>query len=146
MRNRWRLILPILGVLLFAGVTFASLHPRRAYQKDPSRYLYWSSIQLDSDPLHRQPEIPAPCEDAEGGCVGWDPITVERTPGLLPGLLMLSACPAFMVGMRLVRAIGRHGISEVSSFMTFMPVLVAAWYYGVGWLIDRWLHKRRQNH
>jgi hypothetical protein len=142
---RWKIFLPVVGLLLFAGVTVESLHRRRAYQKDPGRYLYWSSIQLDSDPLHRQPEVLAPCKDAEGGCASWDPIIVERVPGLLPGLLMLSAYPAFIVGLRLVRALGRHGLSEISSFMVVVPVLVAGWHYGIGWAVDYWIYKRRQN-
>lgn len=143
MRNRWRLILPVIGLLLFAGVTVEALHRRRFYQKDPGRYLYWSSILLDPDPLNRQPQITTPCKNAEADCVSWDPVVEWVSPGLLPGLLMLSACPAFIVGLRLVHALGRRGISEISSFMAVMPVLIAGWYYAVGWLIDRWAYKRR---
>jgi hypothetical protein len=58
---------------------------------------------------------------------------------------MLSAIPAFVVGMGFVRTLGHHGVNEVSSFMVVMPVLVAAWDYAVGYLIDRWMCKRQQN-
>jgi len=34
------------------------------------------------------------------------------------------------------------GISQVSSFMFSMPVLILAWYYLIGWLLDRWISKR----
>jgi hypothetical protein len=143
MRNRWRLILPVIGLLLFAGVTVEAFHRRHFYQKDPGRYLYWSAIRLDSDPRNRRPQIAAPCKDAGEGCVSWDPVVEWASPGLLPGLLMLSACPAFIVGLRLVRALGRHGVSEVSSFMAALPVLIAGWYYTVGGLVDHWRSKRR---
>jgi hypothetical protein len=57
---------------------------------------------------------------------------------------MLSAFPAFVVGGLAVEGLGRLGISEFSTFMFLMPVLIVAWYYLVGWLLDRWLGKRRQ--
>jgi hypothetical protein len=57
---------------------------------------------------------------------------------------MLSAFPAFVVGGLAVGGLGRLGISEFSTFMLLMPVLIVAWYYFVGWLLDRWLGKRRQ--
>jgi hypothetical protein len=44
--------------------------------------------------------------------------------------------------MSWVRLLGREGMSEISSFMSMMPLFVAAWYYTIGWLIDRWLYKR----
>jgi hypothetical protein len=28
--------------------------------------------------------------------------------------------------------------------MVSMPILIFAWYYLVGWLIDRWSHNRKQ--
>jgi hypothetical protein len=34
------------------------------------------------------------------------------------------------------------GINQVSSFMFLMPVLIGAWYYLIGWLLDRWISKR----
>jgi hypothetical protein len=36
------------------------------------------------------------------------------------------------------------GIDEVLTFMVSMPILIFAWYYLVGWLIDRLSHKRQQ--
>jgi hypothetical protein len=55
---------------------------------------------------------------------------------------MLSAFPAFVFGGVIVRSLGRLGISEVSSFMVLMPLLISAWFYFVGWLVDRWRFKR----
>jgi len=57
---------------------------------------------------------------------------------------MLSALPAFVVGRAVVSGLARLGVSEVWSFAILMPVLVVAWFYFVGWLIDRWLHKWSQ--
>jgi hypothetical protein len=34
------------------------------------------------------------------------------------------------------------GINQVSSFMLMMPVLIGAWYYLIGWLLDRWIYVR----
>jgi hypothetical protein len=31
-----------------------------------------------------------------------------------------------------------EGLSQVSSFMFLMPVLIYAWYHLIGWLLDRW--------
>jgi hypothetical protein len=33
-------------------------------------------------------------------------------------------------------------VSQVSSFLFVMPVLIGAWYYLIGWLLDRWISKR----
>jgi len=57
---------------------------------------------------------------------------------------MLSALPAFVVGTAVVRALAHLGVSEVWSFMIVMPLLILAWFYFVGWLTDRWVHKRSQ--
>jgi hypothetical protein len=57
---------------------------------------------------------------------------------------MLSALPAFIVGVFAVSGLGRLGLSQVSSFMFLMPILIFAWYYFVGWLLDRWIHWRAQ--
>ena len=57
---------------------------------------------------------------------------------------MLSALPAFVVGTAVVRGLAGLGVSEVWSFMIVMPLLILAWFYFVGWLTDRWVHKRSQ--
>jgi hypothetical protein len=57
---------------------------------------------------------------------------------------MLSALPAFVVGGFAVSGLGRLGLSQVSSFMFLMPVFIFAWYYFVGWLLDRWIRRLAQ--
>jgi len=55
---------------------------------------------------------------------------------------MLSALPAFIASLVIVTVLGRFGVSQVASFMVSMPLLLAAWYYFVGWRIDRRRSKR----
>jgi hypothetical protein len=55
---------------------------------------------------------------------------------------MLTALPAFAAGGVLVRGLGRLGVSQVSTFMVLMPLLIFTWYYFIGRLVDRWRDKR----
>ncbi|MGB9465504.1 MAG: hypothetical protein WBR10_10350 [Candidatus Acidiferrum sp.] len=50
----------------------------------------------------------------------------------------MSAIPAFVVEAVVIGGLGRIGINEIWGFMISMPLLIFAWYYFVGWLIDRW--------
>jgi hypothetical protein len=81
---------------------------------------------------------PPPCNEAVNDCTSWKPRVIED-PGWLTRVLILSAFPTFLAGVPLVRVLGRHGASEVWSFMVLMPLLITAWYYAVGWLLDRWI-------
>jgi hypothetical protein len=140
---RWRLVLPVVGLILFAGVTNNSFRMNHAIQRTPSRYFWWSSTRLDSDPLNRHPLATEPCTDSSiEKCGDWTTEFIWVHPGWVAKSLMLSAFPVFMFGLLIVRGLGRFGISEVTSFMVLMPLLVFAWYYLVGWLIDRWKYKR----
>ncbi len=115
-------------------------------QRAPSRYFYWSLIQLDSDPLSKRSQGATPCDEAKVNCVNWDLSVADRwdRPELQERILVLSALPAFLVGAFAVDVLGRLGISQVSSFMFLMPVLIFAWYYVVGWLLDGWIRGRGQ--
>jgi hypothetical protein len=66
------------------------------------------------------------------------------TPGLLDRLLVYSALPAFLAGAAIVISLSKRGVDEVLTFMVSMPILLFGWYYFVGWLIDRWSHRRAQ--
>jgi hypothetical protein len=141
MRIRWRLALPTVGLMLFAVVGYGSFHTQRTRHPGPKRYFWWSSIRLDTDPLNRRFKPETPCQ--EEGCIDLgDPIYLTVHPGWPSKLLMLSAFPAFFAGIGLERILGRMGISEVTSFMVSMPLLLFAWYYFLGWLIDRRKSKR----
>lgn len=137
MRKRWQLILPSIGLMLFGGVTYESLEGRR-YEKLHGQYFWWASIPLDTHHGDQVPSAAIPCKNAEDSCIGWNPAVIERHPGWLTMVLIDSAFPAFLGGKLLIRVLGRHGVNELWSFMALMPLLIFAWYYTVGWLIDRW--------
>ena len=137
MQKRWRMVLPTVGIILFSVVSY---HSSRVDRETPSRYFWWSSIRLDSDPSNRRNWGAKPCQDGKENC--WELRTKWVDPGLLEQFLILSALPAFAVGGFAVRSLGRMGINQVSSFMFLMPVLICAWYYLIGWLLDRWISKR----
>jgi hypothetical protein len=128
MQQRWRIVLPVAGLLLFSGVSYNSWRMRET-QRTPTRYFWWSYIPLDSDPTNSRKEG-ADWELERWAKPGW---------GIF---LVLSALPAFFVGGIAIGALGKLGVSQVSSFMFLMPVLIVAWYYFVGWLLDRRRHKR----
>lgn len=136
MRRRWRLILPAIGLMLFSGVTHESLE-RRRYEKTHGRYFWWSSIRLDTHQIDTTRHAATPCKDGDENCVSWEPHVIED-PGWLTRVLILSALPTFLLGAPIVHFLGRNGANEIWSFMILMPLLVTAWYYGIGWLLDRW--------
>jgi hypothetical protein len=144
MPKRWRIALPCIGLSLFIALTHGSLRMNREIQRSPSRYFWWTSIRLDSDPLNRHPKsTTAPCKNGQENCVNWElrPI-VWVDPSWTAKFLMLSALPAFLVGAAVVGGLAGLGVSEVWSFAIEMPLLILAWFCFVGWLIDRWVHKR----
>jgi hypothetical protein len=135
-RLSWRLILPAVGLIVFAGITYSSVHLHRRAPAS-HRYFWWSSVRLDSDPLNTHPRAAAPCKDAIENCADWDVNGIWVDPGWLGISFTLSALPAFVIGMIIVSSLGRLGISEILSFMIAMPLLIVAWYYFMGWMIDR---------
>jgi hypothetical protein len=62
MRKRWRVVLPVIGIILFSVVSYHSL---RVDRETPSRYFWWSSIRLDSDPSNRRNWGAVPCQDSK---------------------------------------------------------------------------------
>ncbi len=71
-----------------------------------------------------------------------DPGYIWVTPGLFERALVLSALPVFLVAMAVVRGLARLGINELRGFMFTTPILILAWFYTVGWLLDRWRYRR----
>lgn len=143
MRIRWRVAFPLFGLILFALGTYDSFGPGRI-RESSGRYFWWSSLRLDSDPLNRHSRSVTadPCKDSTETCIATDPIGVWVDPGWLAKCLILSAVPAFLVGAGIVHSLSRLGVSEVTSFMISMPLLILAWFYFVGWLFDRRKRKR----
>jgi hypothetical protein len=141
MRERLKLILPLIGLIVFGGVTYYSVE-RRQYEKAHGQYFWWASIPLDTRQPKFDANVPTPCKAEESDCVTWDPVILHRSPGLMAAMLMITAFPAFVIGMPIVRSLGRLGINEMVTFMILMPVLIAGWYYGLAWLDERWISKR----
>jgi hypothetical protein len=138
---RWRWVLPSIGLSLFGAVSYHSYSFMSNLETPGTshRYFWWSSIRLDSDPLNKYEGGPIRSKD---GTVGFELGWVRIDPGLIPRSLMLTALPAFAAGGVLVRGLGRLGVSQVSTFMVLMPLLIFTWYYFIGRLVDRWRDKR----
>jgi len=144
MRVQWRLVLPALGLALFAAISYHAVRWNRTFHGGSSRYFWWASIRLDTDPLERHPRVQpiTPCTSGSEDCVSWDPEYISIESGVLPHALVLSALPAFAVGSVVMLGLGCVGVSQFSTFMVSMPVFILSWYYFLGWLLDRWIFKR----
>jgi hypothetical protein len=141
MKMWWRLILCAWGLTQFALITYHAIRVNEEmHHGHRDRYFWWSFTRLDSDPLNKHSSAPMPCADGTEGC--FDPEYIWITPGLMQKALVLSALPAFVLGLGLVRGLAHLGVSEIVSFMFAMPVFITAWFYFVGWLLDRWRYKR----
>jgi hypothetical protein len=125
MRVRWKVVLPFCGLVLFAVVTYRSIVENRALVHNDGRYFFWSGLRLDSDPLKQHSES-----------LG-DPLDVWVDPGCVTRCLIISALPAFLVSAAAVQGLAKLGISEVLTFMVFAPLLILAWFYFFGWILDR---------
>lgn len=120
------------GLILFGLLTYGSVRVNREIRHGHrSRYFWWGSIRLDSD-----------CRQVQSGDCAWDAVFITVDPGWLEKALTISALPAFLLGGVFVRGLARLGVSELATFMCMMPVLILVWFYEVGWVLDRWQHKR----
>ena len=108
-----------------------------------NRYLLWGTIILDSDPLNQHSSDLTGC-DNQKDCVQWDPRTMWFQMRSKIQILTLTGLPTFVAGIFIVQNLARLGVSEVKSFMILMPILLFAWYYFIGWLIDRRRNTSRQ--
>jgi hypothetical protein len=137
MTNRWRTILPLIGLLLFAAESWDSFKMNRHPDFHSRRFYWWSSIRLDSHRAIPQ-STPSITRNPDGTeTVGWDPEYLIVSPGYLARLAMLTSFPAFLVGIPLIKVAGRFGANEVWVFFGTMPLLLVAWFYLCGWFLDR---------
>lgn len=145
MRLLWRLCLCLWGVTLFAVLTYASLTVNGFKESgNHHRYFWWGSVRLDSDPLNKH-QVSKPCMGASDGGCDFDPEHIWVSPGWIEIALTLSALPAFILAIASMHGLARLGVSELLSFMFAMLLFTVAWFYGVGWLLDRWRYKRSLN-
>lgn len=144
MRWRWRFIFPACGLALFLIGMYQGFHlTRRVSRNHPPRYIYWGTVRLDSDPLNRRP-IPhavRPCSSGEENCLEFEADYIWIEPGLVEKAFVLSALPAFAISSLNISVLRRFGVSEVTMFFISMPPLIVAWFYALGWLLDRWRRK-----
>jgi hypothetical protein len=139
---RWRVFLPVVGLIVFTGI---SLHSYRVSREGPSvsgRFFLWSTFRLDSDPLNRHSQLN--CVPSKEPCVVWDVVDVDSwlRPTTVERIFGISALPALIVGLLMTHGLGLIGINEIWSFMFSMPLLTFAWFYFLGWLVDRRRFKR----
>jgi hypothetical protein len=143
---RWRFALPALGLILFSTISYRSYRGYIAANYGHSvRFIYWSRLVLDSHPPKKHSE--PVCDRAGDPCVGWDIATIDtfgRRPVLWERAFVLSGLPAFAIGILITYGLGSVGVNEVLTFMISTPPLVAAWFYFLGWLVDRHIFKRSQ--
>jgi hypothetical protein len=134
------MVLPVLGLIVFAGISWHAYSDLREGKAAAGRYFYvWSTIRLDSHPPTER--SPVPCDKAKE-CVSWgEPDESPPHPGILVGIFAFCALPAFFIGLFITYGLGRFGINEIVGFMISMPLLIFGWFYFVGWLVDRWKFK-----
>jgi hypothetical protein len=102
---------------------------------------YWSSIPLSSHPLERRYKL-ITCNPADVGCQWRGSVHID--PRLPEKVLIISSFPAFLPGLLITRKLGHFGVSEIRTFVLFMPVLIFAWYYLVSWAIARSVKSLRE--
>lgn len=144
MKQSRLLILPMIGLSLFSIGTYASIDFNRKAHAGFHKYFYWSSIRLDSDPRNRHSQPLASCDPNRSDCPSWEPETIWVESGLVAKVLILSAFPAFIVGGVVVHSLARLGVSEVTSFMSLVPLLIFAWYYFAAWVTFRGVARFRR--
>ena len=132
----------MIGLILFAAVTYRSMPMNHHERIVPRRYYWWSSLRLDSDPLNKNPAPATPCPRGLENCSNGESPNVKIAPGWLEKLLVFSAFPAFLAGFAIVASLSKLGVDEVLTFFVSTPILLFGWYYLVGWLIERWMDRR----
>ena len=131
------------GMILFSLLTYHAIRVNHEMRHGhSSRYFWWGGHRLDSDPLNKHPRKSPSCGQGTEDCSSWDPEYIWVTPGLMEKALVLTALPAIVCSLGLVRGLARLGVSESVSFFVAMPVFISAWFYAVGWIADRWRYKR----
>jgi hypothetical protein len=129
MRVRCKFLLPVVGLVLFMGVTYDA----GSWHDACHRYYWWSYIPLDSEPLNQSDSA---CKHGIENCQFFGPESIFRTGGSLSRGLILSAAPAFFLGFVVVKAFASYGVGEIPTFMVSMPLLIVGWFYLVGTIID----------
>jgi hypothetical protein len=139
-RRFWQIALPLAGLLVFGLVSRREfqIHRELPPRFPHAKYFFWAATRLDTDPQNRIPHQESKGCNSQENCVTWD-LSQRRGTGLLPALLALTAIPVFLIDWPIRSSLGHFGVSELTTFMWSMPILLALWYYIVG----RWFDNRR---
>jgi hypothetical protein len=133
----------LFGLLTYDSVRVDSMRfNTNLRQHHHNRYFWWGSVRLDSDPLNKRPRLEPCVEESDENCDALEPEYIWVGPGWLERALTLSALPAFLLACAVAHGLAHFGISELLSFIFAMPLFTLAWFYSVGWLLDRWQFKR----
>jgi hypothetical protein len=126
-------VLPALGLIVFAGISWHSYRNPREGKAAVGRYFSVGSvIHLDSHPPPERP--PEPCDATKDPCVSWGiPDISPPHPGTIERIFTLCALPAFFIRLFITSVLGRLGINQILSFMISLPLLIFGWLYFVGW-------------
>ncbi len=139
MRIRLRLLLPVLALIPFVLISLQAYRDAAAATRGNSiTSIYWLRVRLDSAPP--KPHSEPVCEDANNACVTWDLEDVglwAPPPPLLERAFVLAILPAFVIAVAITFGLGALGVSEIATFMIATPLLIVAWFYLIGFLIDR---------
>src|SRR5258705_13802683 len=123
MQPRWSVILPMVGLILFAAVSYRSMPVNHHEQEAPRKYYWWSSLRLDSDPLNENPQLAAPCAIEKQNCSNGEFPNIKIVPSWLDRLLIISSLPAFLAGGAFVVVLRKAGPDEGLTFITSLPIL-----------------------
>jgi hypothetical protein len=139
MRQIRLLILPLLGVALFANETYRSY---QGYSRSRSTCFWWGNVAaLDSKPLDKT--VAFEDEKAVTEC-GFQVQAFDRFgPRLSVFLLAMTALPAFIASLGLAHGMGKLGANEIPIFIVSTPVLIFMWYCFLGWAFQHWRTGRK---
>lgn len=141
------LILPITGLLVFAGESYRSVLQQRSTLKEDNACFCWSSIPLDTKPLNTSYEGFGRRNLTSCGYLRELNARTDLGCGrasLPTRLLVATALPAFLASMVIVRGLSTLGVTEVASFIGATPPLIFVWYYFVSRIIVRLAGRRKR--
>jgi hypothetical protein len=147
-KSRTRLlILPFIGLLVFAGQSFQSFRQQQNALKRGNTCFCWSNTPLDEKPFDTRYEVFGRSNLTSCGYLRELEAQTDLgcgQPSLPARLLMLTELPAFLMSLGIVKSLAKLGVSEVMSFIVTMPPLIFAWYYFLSWMVAR-LTRRRED-
>ena len=127
---------------MFCVTTYYQVQLNHRIHIHPTKYFYWSGTRLDTDPLNRNQHLIRPCEDSDPACIEWDLLEMHSDPGWMVRYLVLTGFPAFLAAAAPIYVLAKLGASQLTTFMVSMPILLFAWYYFLGSLLDAAILKR----